>query len=119
MRAATRDSKNATMTEDPEVASQFTATMTFSSLGQMFYEKAYKFVHETKIVPLEDSFNNIKQNFDQGFKIKIQTLMKAFDPLMMKEKGRRVKVGVDIQVKITNNGENPLAFLRDHELGDM
>ena len=92
-----------TMTEDPEVASQFTATMTFSSLGQMFYEKAYKFVHETKIVPLEDSFNNIEQNFDKGFKIHIQTLMKAFVPFMMKEEGRIVKVGIDVQVKFSKN----------------
>ena len=92
-----------TMAEDPEVTSKYTATMTFSGLGQMFYENANKFVYETKIVSLEDSFNNIKENFDKGFKIHIQTLMKAFVPFIMKGEGRLVDVGVDIQVKLTNN----------------
>ena len=91
------------MAEDPEVTSQCTATISFSGLGQMFYENAHKFVYETKIVPLDDSFNNIKENFDKGVKIHIQTLMKAFVPFMMKEQGRRVKVGFDIQVKLMNN----------------
>ena len=89
--------------EDPEIISQYTAIASFSGHGQMCNENANKLVLQTKIFPIEDNFNNIEDNFENGVQIDIKTLKKSCVPFLMTEERSVVSFGVDIKVELTKN----------------
>ena len=88
---------------DPEIISQNTAITSFSGQGQVCNENANKLVIQTKIFPIEDNFNNIEDNFENGVQIDIKTLKKSCVPFLITEERRVVSFGVDIKVELTKN----------------
>ena len=94
--------------EDPEIISQYTAITSFSVRGQVCNEKANKLVLTTEIFPIEDNFNNIEDNFENGVQIDIKTLQKSCGPFPLLTKDRRaidVFSGLQIKVELTKNND--------------
>ena len=94
--------------EDPEIISQYTAITSFSVRGQVCNEKANKLVLTTEIFPIEDNFNNIEDNFENGLQIEIKTLQKSCGPFPLLTKDRRaidVFSGLQIKVELTKNND--------------
>ena len=95
--------------EDPEIISQYTAITSFSVRGQVCNEKANKLVLTTEIFPIEDNFNNIEDNFENGLQIDIKTLQKSCAPfsLLTEDRcySRNVFFGVNIKVELTKNND--------------
>ena len=94
--------------EDPEIISQYTAITSFSVRGQVCNEKAKKLVLTTEIFPIEDNFNNIEDNFENGLQIEIKTLQKSCGPFPLLTEDRRdidVFSGLQIKVELTKNND--------------
>ena len=95
---------------DPEIISQNTAITSFSGQGQVCNENANKLVIQTKIFPIEDNFNNIEDNFENGVQIDMKTLQKycAPFPLLTEDRWNRWNVflfGDKIKVELTKNND--------------
>ena len=94
--------------EDPEIISQYTAITSFSGRGQVCNEKANKLELKTEIFPIEDNFNNIEDNFENGLQIDIKTMEKSCGLFPLLTEDRRdidVFSGLQIKVELTKNND--------------
>ena len=94
--------------EDPEIISQYTAITSFSGRGQVCNEKANKLERKTEIFPIEDNFNNIEDNFENGLQIDIKTMEKSCGLFPLLTEDRRdidVFSGLQIKVELTKNND--------------